>query len=133
MSKTATSRNATSKTVMIVEDNPLNMKLFADLLEASGYSTLRYEEGTRALQHARDNKPDLMLIDIQLPNKSGLEIVRELKADPEVANIPALAVTAFAMKGDEDKVRAAGFDGYISKPIALRDFLETVKRYIGNG
>ena len=121
------------KTVMIVEDNPLNMKLFADLLEASGYTTLRYEEGTRTLQHAREHKPDLMLIDIQLPNKSGLEIVRELKADPEVSAIPALAVTAFAMKGDEDKVRAAGFDGYISKPIALKDFLETVKRYIGDG
>lgn len=122
-----------SKTVMIVEDNPLNMKLFADLLEASGYTTLRYEEGTRALDHAREHMPDLMLIDIQLPIKSGLEIVGELKSDPDVARIPTLAVTAFAMKGDEDKVRAAGFDGYISKPIALKDFLETVKRYVGDG
>ena len=121
------------KTVMIVEDNPLNMKLFADLLEVSGYDTLQYTEGTRAVDRARERMPDLLLIDIQLPQKSGLDIIREIKADPAVAGIPAIAVTAFAMKGDEDKVRQAGFDDYISKPIAVKGFLEKVKRYVGDG
>ena len=121
------------KTVMIVEDNPLNMKLFADLVEVSGYAALQFTEGTQALAQAREHKPDLMLIDIQLPQKSGLEIIQEIKADPEVAHIPAIAVTAFAMKGDEEKVRQAGFDDYVSKPIAVKAFLDTVKRYIGDG
>ena len=121
------------KTVMIVEDNPLNMKLFADLLDVSGYRTLQYTDGQNALAEARAHKPDLLLIDVQLPHKSGLEIIGEIKADPEVADIPAVAVTAFAMKGDEDKVRRAGFDGYVSKPISVKDFLETVRRYAGDG
>ena len=125
--------DAPQKTVMIVEDNTLNMKLFADLLEVSGYRTLKFMEGTNALDHAIAHKPNLLLIDIQLPHKSGLEIIQEIKAHPAVADIPAVAVTAFAMKGDEDKVRAAGFDDYISKPIAVKDFLEKVKRYIGDG
>ena len=122
-----------SKTVMIVEDNPLNMKLFADLLEVSGYRTLRFTEGTNARERALEHRPDLLLIDVQLPHKSGLEIIGEVKATPEIADIPAVAVTAFAMKGDEDKVRQAGFDDYISKPIVVKDFLEKVKRYIGDG
>ena len=123
----------TKKTVMIVEDNPLNMKLFADLLEVSGYRTLQFTDGMNALQHAREHRPDLLLIDIQLPHKSGLDVIGEIKSDPAVADIPAVAVTAFAMKGDEEKVRQAGFDGYVSKPIAVKDFLETVKRYAGDG
>ena len=125
--------DAPPKTVMIVEDNALNMKLFADLLEVSGYRTLQYTEGTGALQRVLEERPDLLLVDIQLPYKSGLEIIGEIKGNPEIAHIPAVAVTAFAMKGDEDKVRQAGFDDYISKPIAVQDFLEKVKRYIGDG
>ena len=125
--------DAPQKTVMIVEDNELNMKLFADLLEATGYRTLRFMEGQDALDRAVEHMPDLLLIDIQLPHKSGLQIIQEIKAHPKVADIPAVAITAFAMKGDEDKVRAAGFDDYISKPIGVKDFLEKVKRYIGDG
>ena len=125
--------DAPQKTVMIIEDNALNMKLFADLLEVSGYRTLQFTEGMEALERVLEHRPDLLLIDIQLPHKSGLEIIGEIKARPEIADIPAVAVTAFAMKGDEDKVRQAGFDDYISKPIAVKDFLEKVKRYIGDG
>ncbi len=121
------------KTVLIVEDNELNMKLFHDLLEASGYATLQARNGQTALELARAHRPDLVLMDIQLPGMSGLDVTRTLKADPGLAAIPVVAVTAFAMKGDEDRMRAGGCEAYLSKPISLAKFLETVRSFIGAG
>lgn len=117
--------------VLIVEDNVLNMKLFNDLLEAHGYTTLQSNDGLNALQLARLHRPDLILIDIQLPVVSGLEITKRLKADEELRGIPIIAVTAFAMKGDEEKIRQAGCDGYLTKPISITGFMQTVERYSG--
>jgi two-component system cell cycle response regulator DivK len=119
------------KTVLIVEDNELNMKLFHDLLDAHGYKTLQTRNGTDALRVAREHKPDLILMDIQLPEISGLEVTRWLKDDEELRDIPVIAVTAFAMKGDEERIRQGGCEAYISKPISIATFLETVRRYLG--
>lgn len=118
------------KLVMIVEDNALNLKLFRDLLEAHGYATLHTHDGFQVLDLARTNHPDLILMDIQLPEVSGIEITGWLKADEELKSIPIIAVTAFAMRGDEEKIRAAGCDDYLSKPIAVHQFIATVKKYL---
>jgi two-component system cell cycle response regulator DivK len=118
------------KLVMIVEDNDLNLKLFRDLLEAHGYATLHSRDGFQILDLARQNKPDLILMDIQLPEVSGIEITGWLKADADLRHIPIIAVTAFAMRGDEEKIRAAGCDDYLSKPIAVHQFIATVKKYL---
>lgn len=120
-----------AKRVMIVEDNELNMKLFNDLLEAQGYETIQTSNGLEALDLARDNRPDLILMDIQLPEVSGLEVTKWLKDDDDLARIPVIAVTAFAMKGDEERIRRGGCEAYISKPISVLKFLETVKSYLG--
>lgn len=119
------------KTVMIVEDNELNMKLFNDLLEAFGYKTIKTRDGRQAVDIVRDQRPDLIIMDIQLPEISGLDITRKLKADPELRSIPVVAVTAFAMRGDEQRIRAEGCEAYLSKPISVQTFLETVKRFAG--
>lgn len=119
------------KTVLIVEDNELNMKLFNDLLEAHGYRTVQTRNGLEALDLARAHRPDLILMDIQLPEVSGLDVTRWLKEDDELKTIPVVAVTAFAMKGDEERIRQGGCEAYISKPISLTKFLETVKSYAG--
>lgn len=119
------------KTVMIVEDNELNMKLFNDLLEAKGYRTVQTRNGLEAMDLARQHRPDLILMDIQLPEVSGLEIIKWLKEDDDLHPIPIIAVTAFAMKGDEERIRQGGCEAYISKPISVVNFLETVKSYIG--
>lgn len=118
------------KTVLIVEDNELNMKLFHDLLEAHGYQTLEARNGPEATALVAQHRPDLILMDIQLPGVSGLQITRELKDNPEYAAIPVIAVTAFAMKGDEERIRAGGCEDYIAKPISVAGFLEKVKRYL---
>lgn len=118
------------KLVMIVEDNDLNLKLFRDLLEAHGYATIHTRDGFQVLDLARTNKPDLILMDIQLPEVSGIEITSWLKADAELSVIPIIAVTAFAMRGDEEKIRAGGCDDYLSKPIAVHQFISTVKKYV---
>ena len=120
-----------SKKVLIVEDNELNMKLFHDLLESQGYSTLQTREGMQALQLARAHRPDLILMDIQLPEISGLEVTKWIKEDDELNNIPVIAVTAFAMKGDEERIRQGGCEAYISKPISVSTFLDTVRRHLG--
>lgn len=120
-----------SKKVLIVEDNELNMKLFHDLLEAHGYDTLQTKDGREALKIARDEKPDLILMDIQLPEVSGLEVTKWIKADEELKNIPVIAVTAFAMKGDEEKIREGGCEDYVAKPISVQHFLQTVQRFLG--
>ncbi len=122
-----------TKSVLIVEDNELNMKLFNDLLEANNYRTIKTRNGLEALDLARQHKPDLILMDIQLPEVSGLEVTRWLKDDDELRSIPVIAVTAFAMKGDEERIRQGGCEAYISKPIAVAKFLETVKSYLGDG
>jgi two-component system cell cycle response regulator DivK len=119
-----------AKKVLIVEDNELNMKLFHDLLDAQGYETLQTREGLEALSLAREQRPDLILMDIQLPEISGLEVTKWLKADDELSSIPVVAVTAFAMKGDEEVIRQGGCEAYISKPISVTNFLETVRRYV---
>ncbi|MBL4726549.1 MAG: response regulator [Rhizobiaceae bacterium] len=121
------------KSIMIVEDNELNMKLFNDLLEANGYITIKTRNGLEALDLAREHKPDLILMDIQLPEVSGLEVTKWLKEDDELRHIPVIAVTAFAMKGDEERIRSGGCEAYISKPISVGSFVETIKSYIGDG
>jgi len=121
-----------TKSVMIVEDNELNMKLFNDLLEAKGYSTIQTKNGMEALDLARQHRPDLILMDIQLPEVSGLEVTKWLKEDDDLHSIPVIAVTAFAMKGDEERIRQGGCEAYISKPISVVQFLETIKTYIGD-
>ena len=120
-----------AKTILIVEDNELNMKLFHDLLEAHGYNILQTRDGMEALKLARSAKPDLILMDIQLPEVSGLEVTKWIKEDDELKSIPVIAVTAFAMKGDEEKIREGGCEAYISKPISVATFLNTVRRFIG--
>ena len=119
-----------AKTVMIVEDNELNMKLFNDLLEAKGYATIQTRNGMEALDLARAHKPDLILMDIQLPEVSGLEVTKWLKEDDELKHIPVIAVTAFAMKGDEQKIREGGCEAYISKPISVMGFLQTIDSFL---
>jgi len=119
-----------AKTVLIVEDNDLNMKLFHDLLEAHGYNTLQTNDGMEALRIARAERPDLILMDIQLPEVSGLEVTKWLKEDDDLRPIPVVAVTAFAMKGDEERIREGGCEDYIAKPISVQTFLETVQKYL---
>ena len=120
-----------AKTVLIVEDNELNMKLFRDLLEAHGYQTVGTNKGNEAVDLVRLHRPDLILMDIQLPEISGLEVTRQIKSDPELHMIPVVAVTAFAMKGDEERIREGGCEAYLSKPISVGKFIETVRRFIG--
>ncbi len=122
-----------SKTILIVEDNELNMKLFSDLLEANGYHTVQTRNGVEAVGLARQHGPDLILMDIQLPEVSGLQVTQWLKDDEDLRSIPVIAVTAFAMKGDEEKIRQGGCEAYLSKPISVVKFLETVRRYLGEG
>ena len=121
-----------AKKVLIVEDNELNMKLFNDLLLAHGYETIQTRNGVEAVDLARRNHPDLILMDIQLPEVSGLQVTQWIKDDEELRGIPVIAITAFAMKGDEEKIRQGGCEAYLSKPISVVKFLETVRNYIGD-
>jgi two-component system, cell cycle response regulator DivK len=118
------------KTILIVEDNDLNMKLFHDLLEAHGYRILQTKDGMESLKLARQHRPDLILMDIQLPEVSGLEVTKWLKEDDDLKSIPVIAVTAFAMKGDEEKIREGGCEAYIAKPISVANFLQTIARFL---
>ena len=118
------------KTVLIVEDNDLNMKLFRDLLEAHGIDTIEARSGHTVLALAREKRPDLILMDIQLPEVSGLDVTRWLKEDEDLKSIPVIAVTAFAMKGDEQKIRSGGCHDYISKPISVTNFMDTINKYL---
>jgi two-component system cell cycle response regulator DivK len=116
--------------VLIVEDNELNMKLFDDLLGAHGYQVFKTRDGHQVLELARLHSPDLILMDIQLPEVSGIEVTQWLKADQGLKHIPVVAVTAFAMKGDEDKIRQGGCEDYISKPISITEFMKVVQKYL---
>jgi two-component system, cell cycle response regulator DivK len=121
---------AMQKTVLVVEDNELNMKLFNDLLEAHGYRVVQTRDGLTALDVARKHMPDLILMDIQLPEVSGIEVTKWLKEDETLRHIPVIAVTAFAMKGDEQKIREGGCEAYISKPISVMSFLQTIDKFL---
>ncbi len=125
------SAEAQARTVLIVEDNELNMKLFRDLLAAYGYATIETRRGMDALDLARRHRPALILMDIQLPEVSGLEVTKWLKDDDDLASIPVVAVTAFAMKGDEQRIRQGGCEAYISKPISVGHFIATVQKFAG--
>jgi len=118
------------KKILIVEDNELNAKLFTDLLNAHGYDTRQTGEGLKALELAREFKPDLILMDIQLPEVSGLEVTKWIKEDATLKDIPVIAVSAFAMKGDEKGIVAAGCQAYIAKPITVTTFLETIRKVL---
>ena len=115
--------------VLLVEDNELTMMLFTDVLEVHGYETLQTRDGLEALNIARLYKPDLIVMDIQLPGMSGLEITRQLKADEKLRTIPVIAVTAHAMPGDREKIRQAGCEDYIAKPFSIVELIQTVDRY----
>lgn len=118
------------KTVLVVEDNELNMKLFHDLLVSQGHRVLQTGEGLAALDLARAHRPDLILMDIQLPSISGLEVTRWIKEDPSLENIPVIAVTAYAMRGDEQRIREGGCEAYLAKPISVSGFLAVVGRFL---
>ena len=122
---------ATRKRILVVEDNELNMKLLNDVLEAHGYAVLSTGRGAVAVEWAREFHPDLILMDLQLPDLSGLEATLQLKADANTRDIPVIAVTAFAMAGDEKRALAHGCDAYVAKPIVLRDFLNLIVGFIG--
>ncbi len=117
------------KTVLIVEDNRMNMKLFDDLLTVYGYQTLKAENGNDGVNLAREHRPDLILMDMNLPGVNGLQVTRWLKDDAALRSIPVVALTALAMKGDAARILSGGCDGYISKPIQVSTFIETVRSY----
>ena len=117
-------------TVMIVEDNELNMKLFSDLLETRGCRVVQTRNGLEAVDLARHERPHLILMDIQLPEVSGLQVTQWLKDDEDLGHIPIIAITAFAMKGDEEKILKAGCEAYLSKPISVVKFFETVDNFL---
>lgn len=119
-----------AKTVLIVEDNELNMKLFRDLLEVHNFKTLQTKNGKEAFEIVKEQKPDLVLMDIQLPEVSGLEVTKWIKAEDSVKHIPVIAVTAFAMKGDEQKILDGGCQDYIAKPISVTNFLDVIKKHL---
>lgn len=119
-----------TKKVLIVEDNELNMKLFKDLLEVHGIDTIETRNGSNVIELVRSEKPDLILMDIQLPEISGLDITKMLKEDEDLKSIPVIAVTAFAMKGDEEKILEGGCEDYISKPISVTSFLEIIQKHL---
>jgi two-component system cell cycle response regulator DivK len=115
--------------ILVVEDNGKNMKLFRDVLRATGYDVLEATTGRRAIELAVERAPDLLLMDIQLPDLDGLEALGFLRADTRTAAIPVLALTAQAMRGDRERFLAAGFDGYLPKPVDIVDLVATVKRH----
>jgi two-component system cell cycle response regulator DivK len=113
--------------ILVVEDNELNLKLFCDLLRAHGFEAEPVRDGREALDRARAFGPELIVMDIQMPHVSGLELIEQLKGDPELKAVPIMAVTAYAARGDEDRIREAGAEGYVSKPISLMRFIEAVR------
>jgi two-component system, cell cycle response regulator DivK len=119
----------TGERILVVEDNEKNMKLFRDVLSATGYRTLEATTGGEAVEMATEHAPDLVLMDIQMPDFDGVEALRRLRADARTASLRVLAVTAQAMQGDREHFLAAGFDGYLSKPVNVQELLGTVRRY----
>ena len=119
-----------TKRILVVEDNELTRKLFCDLLKAHGHETGAVSDGREVVREARAFRPDLVIMDIHLPNVSGLDLIGTLKADDELGSVPIMAVTAYAGKGDEERIRAAGAEAYVSKPISVMKFVETVDTLI---
>lgn len=119
-----------AKRILVVEDNDLNRKLFCDLLKANGFAVEPLADGREVLERARLFVPNLVIMDIQLPNVSGLELIEALKADKDLRAIPVLAVTAYAGKGDEDRIREAGAEGYLAKPVSIGPFMVAVKALV---
>jgi two-component system cell cycle response regulator DivK len=117
--------------ILIVEDNPANLTLATFLLESAGHVVVSATDGETGLRLAKEEQPALILMDIQLPGMDGLEVVGLLKRDDATRSIPVLALTALAMKGDEERIRAAGCDGYIAKPIRYQEFLATIAVELG--
>ena len=115
--------------ILIIEDNDKNMKLARDILNAKGYMTLEAITGEEGVKLAKEKLPDLVLMDIQLPGMNGIEAFRQIRADAKTARIPVIALTASVTPTDRSEINAAGFDAFVSKPINLKDFLETVKRF----
>lgn len=113
--------------ILVVEDNELNLKLFCDLLRAHGYAAEPVRDGREAVERARGFEPDLIIMDIQMPHISGLELIEQIKSDEALKVIPIMAVTAYAAKGDEERIRGAGAEGYVSKPISVLKFVEAVR------
>jgi two-component system, cell cycle response regulator DivK len=120
-----------AKTVLVVEDNELNLRLFCDLLKAHDYLPEPVRDGRDVLERAQALHPDLIIMDIQLPHVSGLDLIEQIKADPELSMIPVMAVTAYAGKGDEERIRSAGVEAYVAKPVPVRRFLGEVHNLIG--
>lgn len=117
------------KAILVVEDNELNLRLFCDLLNAHGFSAHPVRDGREAVEKARETNPALIIMDIQLPHVSGLDLIRQIKADAVLSAVPIMAVTAYAGKGDEEQIRAAGAEAYVSKPISVIKFIETVGQF----
>lgn len=127
---TASRTDTMNGKILIVEDNELNMKLFKDVLSAHGYETVQATDGHNVVELAREHRPDLIVMDIQLPEISGLDVTRLLKSDEELKHVPVIAVTAFAMKGDEERILEGGCEAYISKPISMSDFIAAVRKFL---
>jgi two-component system cell cycle response regulator DivK len=121
-----------AKTVLIVEDDDLNLKFFDALLRSEGYETRTATTGAAALSAARESRPDLILMDIELSEGSGLDVAGALKRDAELGAVPVVAVTAHAMKGDEERIRDSGCAGYIAKPVSMKGFLDAVRKFAQN-
>ncbi|MBZ0158188.1 MAG: response regulator [Alphaproteobacteria bacterium] len=116
--------------ILVIEDNPANRELFIDLLTVGGYECIGTDKGEEALDLAKRESPELVLLDIQLPGVDGLTVVKLLKAEEETKHIKVIALTAYAMKGDRERFLKEGFDGYISKPVMVKEFLEAIKKYL---
>ncbi len=119
-----------AKVILIVEDDPKSLILTRDLLQVSGYKIIEATDGEQGVELAKARNPDLILMDIQMPKMDGLEATRILKADATTSDIPILALTAYAMKGDEERALEAGCDGYITKPVDIKELLKTVAEYL---
>ena len=119
-----------AKLILIVEDEPRNLTLLRDLLQVSGYKTIEATDGKQGVELAKSKKPDLILMDVQMPKMDGLEATRILKADATTSNIPVLALTSYAMKGDKERILEAGCDGYLAKPIDIKELLKIVAEYL---
>ena len=122
--------SSVAKRILVVEDNDLNRKLFCDLLRANGFVVEPVADGREAIERARSFVPNLVIMDIQLPHVSGLELIEALKGDPELRTIPVLAVTAYAGKGDEERIRDAGAEGYLAKPVSITPFMVAVRKLV---
>ena len=118
------------KRILVVEDNELNMKVFRHVLQAHGYECVETHDGAQALELARTAAPNLILMDIQLPGMSGIEVTRNLKSSEQLRHIPVIAVSAFAMRGDEERIRKCGCEGYLPKPVKISKLIETIEHYI---